>query len=146
MKTREAHVSDFEEIAQLTSELGYAADSTAIRMRLTQLIGESDQLVVVVEHEQKVVGWLQAHASTVLESGFRVEIVGLIVAEKCRRRGVGRALVLRATQWASEIGAAAVVVRSNVVRTESHRFYPALGFLAAKTQAVYRLELSKTLN
>jgi GNAT superfamily N-acetyltransferase len=77
----------------------------------------------------------------VLESGFRVEIVGLVVAEDCRRHGVGRELVQRAEQWAAGLGAATVVVRSNTKREESHRFYPALGYAATKTQAVYRKRL-----
>ena len=37
-----------------------------------------------------------------------------------------------------EIGAEAVVVRSNTKRVESHIFYPALGFTVSKTQSVYR--------
>ena len=34
-------------------------------------------------------------------------------------------------------------VRSNVVRDEAHRFYPALGFNLAKTQACYDTELPR---
>jgi GNAT superfamily N-acetyltransferase len=70
--------------------------------------------------------------------------VGLVVSESCRRRGVGRSLVKRAEQWAAEIGAETLVVRSNTKRVESHRFYPALGFSLAKTQAVYRKGLGPT--
>lgn len=88
-----------------------------------------------------VVGWLQAHASESLESGYRVEIVGLIVGDGCRRRGIGRALVQQAERWASDIGSDVVVVRSNTKREEIHDFYPALGFSAAKTQEVYRKQL-----
>ncbi len=141
MKIREASLSDSAVIAQLTAALGYFGDANVTRRRLEKIFGERDHLVLVAEREGVVVGWLQAHASTALESGFRVEIVGLVVSSECRRRGVGRNLVLRAVEWARRIAAAAVVVRSNVVRTESHQFYPALGFAPSKTQAVYRLEL-----
>jgi hypothetical protein len=47
-------------------------------------------------------------------------------------------LVAQAEAWASNISAEAVVVRSNTARGESHAFYPSLGYLRAKTQAVYR--------
>jgi GNAT superfamily N-acetyltransferase len=95
-------------------------------------------IIVAADAAGAVVGWLQAHAATILESGFRVEITGLIIAPEQRRRGWGRLLVLEAEQWARSIGAEAVVVRSNVQRVESHAFYPALGFSATKTQKVYR--------
>jgi len=54
------------------------------------------------------------------------------------RRAPQVRLVERAEQWAQELGAQTLVVRSNTQRTESHRFYPALGFSNTKTQAVYR--------
>jgi 4-amino-4-deoxy-L-arabinose transferase-like glycosyltransferase len=78
-----------------------------------------------------------------LESGYRVEIVGLIVGQGCRRRGIGRALVQKAERWALEIGSQVLVVRSNTKRVESHDFYAALDFNATKTQAVYRKQLTK---
>ena|ERR1017187_7551340 len=143
MTIRDAVLSDSAEIAQLTSQLGYAADADAISHRLARIADRRDQLVLVAVLEDKIAGWLQAHGSEVLESGFRAEIVGLIVGESCRRRGVGRRLVQRAEQWAIAIGAEAVVVRSNTKRVESHNFYPALGFCASKTQAVYRKDLKK---
>jgi len=138
---RDAAPTDAEAIAQLTTQLGYAADSSEIAGRLARLSGQRDQLVLVAVLDGKVAGWLQAHASEVLESGFRVEIVGLVVAEDCRRHGAGRQLVRRAEQWAASLGAGTVVVRSNTKREESHRFYPALGYAAVKTQAVYRKRL-----
>ena len=85
-----------------------------------------------------VCGWLQAQCNVVIESGLRVEIVGLIVSETMRRRGVGRSLVAQAETWAREISAETIVVRSNTKRVESHAFYPSLGYLPAKTQVVYR--------
>jgi Zn-dependent peptidase ImmA (M78 family) len=66
-------------------------------------------MVLVAVLEEKVAGWLHAHASEALESGFRAEIVGLVVSEGYRRRGVGRVLVQHAEQWARDIGAEAIV-------------------------------------
>lgn len=50
-------------------------------------------------------------------------------------------LVAAAERWAKSIRAPAIVVRSNVQRTGSHAFYPALNFSATKTQNVYRKSL-----
>lgn len=138
MTIRPALVSDSADIARLTAQLGYAADAKAISGRLTRIAGRPDQLVLVAVWDGEIAGWLQAGASEVLESGFRAEILGLVVDGRCRRRGIGRSLVQQAEQWAAGIGAEAVVVRSNTKRVASHRFYPALGYGVAKTQTVYR--------
>jgi GNAT superfamily N-acetyltransferase len=136
---RAATEADAVPIAALSRELGYPEEARAIRDRLRRILSRDDQRVYVAETEGGAVcGWLQAHSSDVLESGFRVEITGLVVSEKMRRRGVGGSLVARAETWAAEISAGTIVVRSNAKRVESHEFYPALGYLPSKTQVVYR--------
>ncbi len=138
MTIREALSSDSGDIARLTGELGYAYDAAATLDRLGRIVGRSDHGVWVAVIDGRIAGWLQAHASESLESGLRVEIVGLIVAAGCRRCGIGRALVQQAERWAAAVGSTVVVVRSNTKRLESHDFYPALGFSPTKTQSVYR--------
>jgi len=143
MTIRPASLSDAPEIAALTMELGYAAEAELIARRLTRLSNTNDQLVLVAVQDDKVAGWLQAHASVAMESGFRVEIVALVVGKAYRRRGIARSLVGRAEQWARELGAEAVMVRSNIRRVESHALYPALGYSVSKTQTVYRKKLKE---
>jgi ribosomal protein S18 acetylase RimI-like enzyme len=138
-KVRAARPEDAKSIALLSRELGYPADARSTRERLRSILGRDDQRVVVaVGPGGAVCGWLQAQCSVVIESGLRVEIVGLIVSETMRRRGVGRSLVAQAETWAREISAETIVVRSNTKRVESHAFYPSLGYLPSKTQVVYR--------
>ncbi len=138
-KVRVARVDDARSVARLSEELGYPAPIKLVRERLRRLLSRDDQRVVVAETKRgEVCGWLQAHSTTSLETGLRVEIVGLIVSKAFRRMSVGRGLVGQAEVWASEISAETVVVRSNAARVESHSFYPSLGFLPSKTQVVYR--------
>lgn len=142
---RAAVASDATSIAQLSRTLGYAATAEVIGQRLRAVRGsENDLTLVAVNDAGVVIGWIQAHASHVIESGFRVEITGLIVSPDVRRCGVGRALVSRAEEWARQIAAEAIVVRSNVQRVESHAFYPALGYNVSKTQTVYRKRLTSS--
>jgi N-acetylglutamate synthase-like GNAT family acetyltransferase len=137
-RIRPAKQADAEAIALLSRELGYPAELKTVRERLRRILGRDDQRVVVAEMPNGgVCGWLQAHSSIAVESGLRVEIVGLIVSETMRRRGVGRSLVAQTEAWAAEISAETVVVRSNTKRVESRVFYPSLGFLTTKTQVVY---------
>jgi len=129
-------------MAQLCTALGYQAEPPMIARRLRAILAsDTDLVVVAADAHGQVVGWLQAHAAHIVESGLRAEITGLVVSAEQRRRGVGSALVAEAERWATGIFAEAVVVRSNVQRAESHAFYPALGFTAAKTQHVYRKPL-----
>jgi len=140
---RRATEADATAVAQLSNILGYDAAPGVIAGRLRSILGSNSDLVVVAEDTSgAVAGWLQAHAAHIVESGFRVEITGLIVSPDQRRRGVGRALVAEAERWAGTIAAGAIVVRSKVQRVESHAFYPALGYTPTKTQNVYRKVLS----
>jgi GNAT superfamily N-acetyltransferase len=136
---RPATEADSDPIATLTGELGYPCQPAATRRRVISMLGRSDYLLLVAEAPGSAIcGWLQAHSSEALESGFRAEIVGLVVAQNARRQGIGQRLVAEAEKWASSISAPAVVVRTNSTRSESHPFYLALGYTAAKTQVVYR--------
>jgi GNAT superfamily N-acetyltransferase len=138
-RIRAAVVGDAEAVALLSGELGYPAQPRTAAERLRRILARDDQRVVVAElADGRIGGWLQAHSCAALESGFRVEIVGLVVSAALRRRGVGRALVAQAEAWAAEIAAESVVVRSIAARAESHDFYLALGYLPAKHQVVYR--------
>jgi GNAT superfamily N-acetyltransferase len=138
-KVRAATPDDAKAIALLSRELGYPADARSTRERLERILGRDDQrMVVAVAPGGGVCGWMQAQCNVVMESGLRVEIVGLVVSEAMRRRGVGRSLVAQAETWAAEMSAEAIVVRSNTKRVESHAFYPSLGYLPSKTQVVYR--------
>jgi len=141
---RRAVEEDASAIAQLSATLGYDAKPAMIAGRLRAIAGSGADLMIVAQDSRRaIVGWLQAHAAHIVESGFRVEITGLVVSPGQRRRGVGRALVDEAERWAAAIGAEAIVVRSNVQRVESHAFYPALGYTATKIQNVYRKALPK---
>ncbi|MES1196301.1 MAG: GNAT family N-acetyltransferase [Steroidobacter sp.] len=138
MIPRKPTIADAPLIASLSDELGYAVDSMVMAKRLMNLIDHPDCHLVLVESDGEVAGWIQVHAYESLESGFRTEIVGLVVGSRFRRKGIGRLLVDDAIKWSKMQGAEAVVVRSNVVRKESHQFYPSVGFKPMKTQAVYR--------
>src|SRR5262245_8221649 len=139
---RHALEADASAIAELSADLGYPATPDAMRERVKAILAcPTDLLLVAVDSSERPIGWLQAHSAHLIESGFRAEIVGLTVSSAARRSGIGRALVLEAERWAIEIGAAVIVVRSNIKRGESHVFYPALGFSVTKTQHVYRKAL-----
>jgi ribosomal protein S18 acetylase RimI-like enzyme len=139
---RPAVEHDAGEVARLAALLGYPVAEEVMRARVRGIPGsDADLLLVATAPGGRVVGWLQAHAACRVHTGWGVEIVGLVVDPEARRQGVGRRLVAEARRWAEARSAEALVVRSNLRRSESHLFYPALGFDLNKKQAVYRMEL-----
>jgi GNAT superfamily N-acetyltransferase len=135
-KIRPMVEADAKIVAELTMELGYPNEIEAIRSRICA-IGETDLLLVAADGSDKPVGFIQAHRVCIIEVGFRVEILGLVVSSTARRKGIARTLIGEVEFWANKIGAKVVSVRSNTKRAEAHIFYPALGYKHIKTQAVY---------
>jgi predicted N-acetyltransferase YhbS len=130
--------TDAEVVATLASKLGYPNEVESIRERIRAISqSDLDLLLVAVDSPDRPIGFIQAHRVCIIEVGFRVEILGLVVSSSARRGGIGRGLIDEAERWAKHIGAEAVSVRSSTKRTEAHLFYPALGYAKIKTQAVY---------
>jgi GNAT superfamily N-acetyltransferase len=136
LRIRRMAETDAEVVSALAGELGYPNEAEAIRARV-RAIGESDLLLVAVNASDKAIGFIQAHRVCIIEAGFRVEILGLVVTSSARRSGTARGLIEEAERWAKNIGAETISVRSNTKRIEAHFFYPALGYRKIKTQAVY---------
>ena len=134
--------TDAEVVAALAGELGYPNEVEWIGGRI-RAIGEFDLdlLLVAVDATDRPVGFIQAHRVCIIEVGFRVEILGLVVSSSARRSGIARGLIEEAERWAKNIGAEAISVRSNTKRIEAHLFYPALGYRKIKTQVVYEKAL-----
>lgn len=77
-----------------------------------------------------------------LESELFAEIRGLVVTHSERRRGVGSQLVGAAEAWSRRHSCPRLRVRSNVVRSETRRFYEKRGFVVTKMQNVFDKPLS----
>lgn len=136
---RPACVDDAAEIARLAGELGYPVETAAMVVRLHEVLPLPQHRVTVAQDGRGgLLGWIAVERRFTLESGERIEIVGLVVDAASRGSGVGRVLVADAEQWALAQGFDAIGVRSNVVREGSHPFYESLGFARVKTQRMYR--------
>lgn len=138
---RRATVSDAPRVAELSGMLGYPAKAEEMARRLTGILAYETHAVFVAEFAGDVVGWIHLAEQHLLEFDRRGEILGLVVGSGQRGKGVGRELVLAAEAWARVRGLQQVVVRSNIVRPESHPFYERIGYERYKTQHVYRKPL-----
>ena len=139
--TRRARAGDAESLASLAAQLGYPAEVAVVSEQLSMLTEDDRQTVIVAELCGGIAGWIHVAARRLLYAPLHGEISGLIVDEKLRRRGIGRALTGAAEDWAAGAGCGKIIVRSNAVRKEAHDFYPGMGYHPVKTSKVYGKEL-----
>ena len=139
---RRANAADAEAIAKLSGQLGYPLSADDVRSRLAMLAALPTHAIFVAECDSRVCGWVHAYVQQSIVLGERGEILGLVVAEDMRRRGVGRLLMNEGERWVRDRGIDMIVLRSNLQRPESHAFYPALGYEHFKSQAAYRKQLN----
>jgi GNAT superfamily N-acetyltransferase len=125
---RDARADDTPALAILITELGYPSEGEVIARRLRVLEDAGDR-ALVAERGGEVLGLITVHATPVLHRPTPVgRITMLIVTERARGTGVGRALVEAAERVCEERGCGLVELTSNVKRTDAHAFYARLGY------------------
>lgn len=110
-------------------------DLDAMRAAVEGWFGESlerhadgDRAVFVAEGGGRVVGFVTV-SERVHFTGSREAYVGeLVVAEESERRGVGRALMAAAEDWARGRGLARISLDTGAANADALGFYGALGY------------------
>jgi GNAT superfamily N-acetyltransferase len=138
---RRAERRDAVSLAALATQLGYPSSTEQVEKRLESVRQDPDHAVYVAVWEGRVVAWLHALVSRVLESDPSVQIGGLVVEESLRGNGAGRLLMQYAERWARQKRCRTVSLRTNIIRKEAHRFYEKLGYALVKTQHAFQKKL-----
>lgn len=134
MMIREANPSDAPAIARISSEvLGYPCDAKSVQERLEQL-DVQQEVVFVAEVDDQVVGYLHAQIYRTLYMDAMVNLLGLAVLETMQQKGIGRALLEDAEQWAMDHGIFWMRLNSGASRTGAHAFYHTMGYTDEKPQ------------
>lgn len=134
---RAIQIYDAAAAAKLSGQFGYPCDAETMRQRILALQESPSDVAWVAELGDSILGWIQATRILRLESGEFAEIAGLVVDSRARGAGIGKQLVGQAQAWARAHGHKRLVVRMNVIRTETRGFYSKLGFLEKKQQVVW---------
>lgn len=134
---RSARIEDAAEMARLSGELGYPVTVEDMAQRLEAVLPDERHHIIVAAEGDRLLGRLHVERQVSIELGDRCELMGVVVDAGARRKGIGRALIDAAEEWARSQGVTSIVVRSNVARDQSHPFYESLGYVRSKTQHVY---------
>lgn len=135
---RRMTAQDAEGIAHLYTQLGYPSSVSQICARFAAIDGSDDHALFVAQApDGRVVGTVHVHVPRLLENDPLAEVWGLVVDAAARGQGIGRELMAEAEAWATARSLRELRLRSNVVRTEAHRFYERLGYTNTKTQFTF---------
>lgn len=134
---RPAIIEDVEGLSLLSQQLGYPTDSNVMEKRLKEVMVKDDHCVFVATEKENILGWIHGFMALRIESDSFVEIGGMVVDEKNRNKGLGTQLVKNVEKWSKEKNCFHMRVRSNIKRTDAHRFYQNMDFEILKNQTVF---------
>jgi len=99
-------------------------DADRARTAITQAIEEPESTVLVAEHRGDLLGLCTAYLDlNSVRFGPRCWVEDLAVSPDHRSRGVGKALLDAAKDWARDRGASHLELDSGDARPDAHRFY-----------------------
>ena len=128
---RFARASDVTEMSRLFAELGYDVPVDVLVKRLEAFHGAGEMALVAEDDSSPdhLLGMATLHRTPLLHRAGPVgRVSALVVEERMRGRGIGRALMRAAEQWAAERGCVLMEVTSNMRRADAHSFYEGLGY------------------
>jgi ribosomal protein S18 acetylase RimI-like enzyme len=131
-RIREAVATDTAAIERLLRAWRSQAAASGIRNRLGQLlIAGEPPLVAELDEVVGCVGW---HVMPTLQHGKLGRITLILVAERQRRQGIGRALIEAAETRLRKAGCKTIEAISDIAIVNAHGFFRRLGYV----QASYR--------
>jgi len=139
---RKAKKSDFKELQELSEDLGYSYDSNSLYKNLEELLSLQDHIILVKEiEENKIIGYVHGQIYRLLYYDKLLNILGLVISEKYRNLGYGKALMLEIEKWAKLNECKGIRLNSGNYRREAHKFYEAIGYTMKKEQKYYFKQL-----
>lgn len=153
MLIRKAILSDAKAIAEIYKfDLGYETDINSIGKKLyvyslVHYMDENQREAIFVaelenELENEVVGVIHIEKFETLYYKPIANVLSLAVKEKYHRKGIGKALMDEATEWAKKNELDEIRLESACHRKEAHEFYRAIGFDNEKNQIRFLKKLT----
>lgn len=138
---RPIHERDYPRFATLAEQLGYPVDPTFVAGQLAKEAASGQAATFVYEQDGVVIGWIGCRIQERAYRSAYGEVSGLVIDAAHRSRGYGAELLVVAEDWFRDQGLTEVLIRSNTLRADAHRFYDREGYARAKTQTVFTKSL-----
>jgi GNAT superfamily N-acetyltransferase len=138
---RSPRSDDYDEMADLSGQLGYPSTEEQIRLRIERMKDDDHAVLVAELSSGQIAGWVGMYIFRSVEMDHCTFISGLIIDETFRSQGIGRGLLKAAEEWARHMGCRAICVSSNVIRSSAHAFYLSNGYRSVKTQTTFLKDL-----
>jgi ribosomal protein S18 acetylase RimI-like enzyme len=129
VRIRVARLSDAPGLAALMCALGYETANNEMRARLKSILADSRCSTFVAKIGKELCGMIgtltyMSHEHDDLSG----KIVALVVSNKHRRSGVGRALIATAEKDFVRRNVTRITLTTRFERDEAHQFYEKLGY------------------
>ncbi|GAA4854235.1 GNAT family N-acetyltransferase [Luteimonas vadosa] len=137
---RSASLIDADDVAALLSELGYPCDARDAAARISAILENDRQALVVARCGGMVCGLIALDFMYYLPLDTTTcRITALVVSASAQGRGLGRQLLREAERRARAGGAARLEITSGSQRTDAHAFYKACGYSDGTVRFIKRL-------
>lgn len=137
-RIRDCSMEDAEAIWQINQDaFGYAFDAEKTKERLAFILSCPFYRVFAAESDRRAIGYIHCSSYDCTYDEPLKNILALGILTPYRGKGIGRALIAAAENWAKSDGAAGIRLVSGFNRTGAHRFYEACGYDHRKDQKNY---------
>jgi ribosomal protein S18 acetylase RimI-like enzyme len=129
VRIRDVKLSDASALAALMCELGYETTSEEMTTRLKSILLDPRYSTFVAEIDNQICGMIGTltHASYE-HNDPSGKIIALVVAQRLRRCGSGRALIAAAEKDFVNRNVTRVTLTTRFERDRAHQFYEAVGY------------------
>lgn len=136
IRVRNMKLTDAEAINLINAEsLGYELSLEMTKNHMKKLLlNPNHHIFYVAEEEELVVGYVHAELYETLYSEPMLNVLALAINQNNQQRGIGKQLMQRIEQVASERDLVGVRLNSGEARTEAHKFYESIGYSSDKKQ------------
>lgn len=136
IRVRDMQLTDAEAINLMNTEsLGYDISIEMTKKQMEKLLlNPNHHIFYIAEEEELVVGYVHAELYETLYSEPKLNVLALAVNQNYQQRGIGKQLMQKIEQAASERDLVGVRLNSGETRTGAHKFYESIGYSSDKNQ------------